>query len=88
MTFLLRFSSEPQVICAPPEFNPDLSSMFKPGSDNPLNTIFQGNQIDISIIMGAENKHSLVYSNNNDDNDSYRIVSTFAFEVCASVRIL
>ncbi|CAB4017773.1 stomatin 1 [Paramuricea clavata] len=32
--------SEPQVICAPPEFKPDLASMFK-GADNPISTLFQ-----------------------------------------------
>ena len=47
---MLHFSSEPQVICAPPEFNPDLSSMFK-GSDNPLSTIFQGKNIEALLYM-------------------------------------
>ena len=42
VSVLHDFSSEPQVICPPPEFKPDLSSMFK-GSDNPISTIFEGN---------------------------------------------
>lgn len=63
-------SSEAQVISAPPEYNPDISSLFK-ADNNPISTIFQGKSLKVlnlkrsrkimNVLLYREREQSLHY---------------------------